>query len=230
MSILSIGTTGGGRLAALGVWAWVLCALALRAAEVPAPAPLTNTLKAAVLNSMEALDDKHRLAVGDRISFRIVEDLEEPRPLFVTDSGELEAPYVGRVAAAGKTCRQLARELKVELEKEYYRRATVIVAVDIMARTRGRIYLVGPVRMPGPQEMPSDEELTLSKAILRAGGFADYADKRHVKVTRKGGAGEKDKESFTRDLVDILEKGKADQDVVLESGDLIVIPERSIRF
>ena len=152
----------------------------------PVPQTTTNLSPAAATNGMDALDDQHRLAIGDRLSFRIVEDEEDPKPLFVTDSGDLEVPLIGRFPAVNKTCKQLARDLKTELEKEYYYHATVIVAVDVMTKSRGKVYLVGPVRMPGPQEIPSDEVLTLSKAILRAGGFGDYADKHKVRVTRSG--------------------------------------------
>jgi len=135
---------------------------------------------------MDALDSKHTLAIGDVLSFRIVEDDENPKQMVVTDSGDLEVPYIGRFPAENKTCKQLARELKAALEKEYYYQATVIIAVDVMAKSRGKVYLVGPVRMPGPQELPSDEVLTLSKAILRAGGFTDFADRHNVKITRPG--------------------------------------------
>jgi len=178
---------------------------------------------------METLDEKHRLAVGDRVSFRIVEDEEEPRALIVTDSGEIEVPYIGRFTATEKTCKELAVALKAELEKEYYYQATVMVGLDLMARSRGRVYLVGPVRAPGPQEIPSDEVLTISKAILRAGGFLETADKKNVRVTRKKvpGPGE---DMMTVNVAEILEKGKTEGDLVLQIGDLIYIPERLIRF
>src|ERR1035441_9454998 len=190
----------------------------------------TNLSLAASTNSMDALDDQHKLAIGDRLSFRIVEDEEDPKPLLVTDSGDLELPYLGRFPAVGRTCKQLARQLKTELEKEYYFQATVIIAVDIMTKSRGKVYLVGPVRSPGPQEIPSDEVLTLSKAILRAGGFGHYADKHKVRVTRKGaGAGGQD-QVLTIDVAEILEKGKTESDLPLEPGDLIYVPERLIRF
>jgi polysaccharide export outer membrane protein len=190
----------------------------------------TNALKAASITSMDALDEKHRLAIGDRLSFRIEEDEEDPKPMVVTDSGDLEIPYLGRFPAENKTCKQLAYELKAALEKEYYYHATVIIAVDFMTKSRGRVYLVGPVRAPGPQEIPSDEILTLSKAILRAGGFNDYADKRNVKVTRKGGSGLSDKQTFVVDVGQIFDKGNTEKDLPLEPGDLIYIPERLFRF
>ncbi|MCW5556012.1 MAG: polysaccharide export protein [Verrucomicrobiae bacterium] len=190
----------------------------------------SNTLAAATTGSMDALDDKYILAIGDRLSFRIVEDEDDPKPLFVTDSGELEVPYIGRFPGVGKTCQKLAREIKAELEKEYYYQATVILAVDLMTRSRGKVYLVGPVRMPGPQEIPSDEVLTLSKAILRAGGFNDFADRRNVKVTRKTGVADAADQTFTVDVAEILEKGRSTADLPLQPGDLIYIPERLIRF
>lgn len=197
------------------------------AAAAALTSPPNPSGEPAVTNAMDALDDKHKLSIGDRLSFRIVEDEEDPRPLVVSDLGDLEVPYIGRYPALGKTCKELARALKAELEKEYYYNATVIVAVDVMAKTRGRVYLVGPVRMPGPQEIPTDEVLTLSKAILRAGGFNDFADKKNVKVTRKSGGADK---GFVVDVAEILEKGRTDADLPLEPGDLIYIPERLIRF
>ena len=211
---------------------------ALAATTTPQDPALAPTATALTSNapvvlegqSMEALDSKYRLAIGDKLSFRVIEDEEEPRPLFVTDSGDLEVPLLGRVPAVGKTCKQLAMQLKQDLEKEYYHQATVIVAVDVMTRSRGKVYLVGPVRAPGPQEVPSDETLTVSKAILRAGGFADFADRRNVKITRKSkGPGGQDK-TVVVDVAEILERGKTERDFALEPGDLIYIPERLVRF
>lgn len=179
---------------------------------------------------INTLDDSHKLAIGDRLSFRIIEDEEDPKPMIVTDSGDLEVPYIGRFPAEAKTCRQLAKGIKAALEKEYYYEATVVIAVDLMAKTRGRIYLVGAVRMPGPQEILSDETLTLSKAILRSGGFADFADKKNVKITRKTGPNENDKQTFVVNVGQIYDTGKVETDVPLEPGDLILVPDRKIRF
>src|SRR5262249_48637282 len=93
--------------------------------------------------TVDALDDTHRLGIGDKVSFRIIEDKifedkDEPKPLYVTDSGELEIPYLGRVPVTGKTCLQLSGEIRAVLEQKYYYHATVLMGVDILNKTRGR--------------------------------------------------------------------------------------------
>ncbi len=187
-----------------------------------------NAVAASFITSMDELDDKHKLVVGDRLSYRVIEDEEDPKTLYVTDAGDIDVPYLGLFPAKGKTCKELAKQLKAALEKDYYYKATVIIAVDIAAKSLGRVYLVGPVRMAGPQDIPSDEVFTLSKAILRAGGFSDFADKRHVRITRKEPDGT-DK-TIIVDVGEILDKGRTEKDVVLQPGDLIYIREKSVRF
>jgi protein involved in polysaccharide export with SLBB domain len=191
-----------------------------------AAAPVTPT--GDLPEAMKLLDDKRVLSAGDRVSFRVLEDREDPKQLLVTDSGELEVPYVGRVKAAEKTCLALARELKVLLEKDYYHRATVVLAVDALAKSRGKVYLYGQVRSAGAFEIPVDETLTVSKVILRAGGFSDFANKKKVTITRKVPGGRS--ENFELDLVDILEKGRSENDREVQDGDMIFVPQRLINF
>ena len=177
-------------------------------------------------NSMTVLDDKKRLGSNDYVSFRVVEDRDDKSERFrVNDSGELEVPYVGLVTAQGKTCKELAYTIKAALEREYYYHATVILAVEkVSEKSRGRIYVYGSVKGQGPQEIPADESYTVSKAIIRAGGFGDFADKRKVKVTRKGG------KDFVVDLKNVIERGKSDEDVVLQPDDQIYVPQRLINM
>ena len=188
----------------------------------------TPALTLAVSGSY-VLDDKHLLEPGDRISFQILEDRDPARSLVVADSRELDVPYIGRVSVADKTCKQLAKELKVLLEKEYYYRATVIIGLDSVNKVRGKVYLMGQVRAQGPVDILFDENLTAGQAILRAGGFLDFANKNKVKITRTT-AGGGTNQIFEINMTDVLEKGKADKDITLEPGDLIFVPTRAVNF
>lgn len=190
----------------------------------------TDALTFGSTNAANMLDDKYRLAIGDQLSFQIIEDEDDPVHLVVTDSGDLQVPYIGRYPAVGKTCKELAQALKVELEKTYYKQATVIIAVDLKPESRGKVYLVGAIGAPGPQDISSDEVLTVSKAILRAGGFTSYADEKNVKVTRSAGAVPGGEKTFIVNVSRILENGRTEDDLTLQPGDLIFVPERMIRF
>ena len=188
--------------------------------------PSTTTSTVMRTNSMAVLDDKKKLGSNDYVSFRVVEDRDnESQRLRVNDNGELEVPYVGLVPARGKSCKELAYTIKSLLEKEYYYHATVILAVDrISEKSRGRIYVYGSVKVQGPQEIPPDESYTVSKAIIKAGGFGDFANKRKVKLTRKTG------QESTVDLKRVIEEGHTDEDLELGPDDQIYVPQRLINM
>lgn len=186
--------------------------------------PTTSTVMRT--NSMSVLDDKKRLGSNDAVSFRVVEDRDnESQHLRINDTGELEVPYAGLIPAAGKTCRELAFSVKAALEREYYYHATVIIAVDrVSDKSRGKIYVYGSVKGQGPQEIPADEAYTVSKAVIRAGGFGDFANKRKVKLTRKGG------KDLIVDLKRVIEEGHTEEDIVLQPDDQIYVPQRLINM
>src|SRR3954447_15849033 len=192
-------------------------------ATAPEP-PTTSTVMRT--NSMNVLDDRTRLGPNDFVSFRVVEDRDnESQRLRVNDNGQLEVPYVGLVQAAGRTSKELAYNIKSALEKEYYYHATVIIAVDhVSEKSRGKVYVYGAVRGQGPQEIPPDETYTVSKAIIRAGGFGDFADKRKIKLTRKSG------EAVTVDLKRVIEQGRTDEDVPVQPDDQIYVPQKLVNF
>lgn len=178
---------------------------------------------------MDVLDDSRRLRRGDIVNLRIVEDRDPPVGLRVNDSGEIEVPYVGRMRAEGMTPRSLAYGIKNLLQRDYYHNATVILTLDMEGqRSPGIIYVSGAVRGGGPQEIPSNESYTVSKAIMRAGGFADFANQRKVRLTRLRPDGGTDTELV--DVKQVIEKGRHDLDVEVQPNDYIVVPERLINF
>jgi len=206
---------------------WFACA----ATAVAQGSTNTNAAPSLTLNlgGSYVLDDKHLLEPGDKISFQIIEDRDPATSLLVADSRELNVPYIGRVSVADKTCKQLAKELKGLLEKEYYYRATVIIGLDSVNKVRGKVYLMGQVHTQGAVDILFDEDLTAGQAILRAGGFMDFANKSKVKVIRNSSTGNSN-QIFVINMTDVLEKGKTDKDIILEPGDLIIVPARAVNF
>jgi protein involved in polysaccharide export with SLBB domain len=199
------------------------------------PLPAVGPVGVAGLTNGYVPDDSYKLRVGDTVSFQILEDQVlklqiAPTSLVVADSGELDVPYIGRVMAVDKTSKQLGEEIKKALEKDYYKKATVVLSLNVANRLLGRVYIWGQVHNQGAIDLMVNEQLTVGKAILRAGGFADFANKRKVKVVRANANPNGQKQSFDLDMVSILENGNIDQDIVLQPNDLIIVPTRLINF
>jgi polysaccharide export outer membrane protein len=203
--------------------------LGLRLANAAAAAETNRLVLPDRPNSGASSNIHQTLGPGDRITYRVIEDQDDPRSLTITDSGELEVPYLGLVQAAGKSSAQLAQEVKGLLEKQLYYQATVIIAVEVVNKTRvtGKVYVTGQVRNKGGFDIPAGESLTVSKAILNAGGFSDFSDKKNVRLIRKTADGTK---TFEINVVDIWEKGKLEKDLVIEPNDLIVVPARLVNY
>src|SRR2546426_11819584 len=65
----------------------------------PAISSSTNNVRAPAASTAGNYvnDDKHKLMAGDKVSFQIMEDRGVPLPLQVTESSEIDMPYIGRV-------------------------------------------------------------------------------------------------------------------------------------
>jgi hypothetical protein len=108
--------------------------------------------------------------------------------------------------------------------------ARMIVALDAANRVLGRVYVLGQVRSQGAVELTVNENLTVGTAILRAGGLGDFANKKRVKLIRGGGSDGAAKQIIELNMVEILEQGKVEKDVVLQPNDFIIVPSRMINF
>jgi polysaccharide export outer membrane protein len=186
----------------------------------------TNATPAVV--SPNQLDDTTKIGIGDVISFRIVEDRDQAKNLIVTDSGEVDVPYVGRIKAVNKTSRQIAVEAKALLEKDYYHVATLVVAIDrVGARNMEQVFVQGAVGRAGYLDIAPGDKPTLSKIIQFAGGLAPTA-KSKVKVTRTKPGGTK--EIIWVDMKEIQKDGNKEKDILILPGDHILVEQRVFNF
>ena len=98
--------------------------------------------------------------------------------------------------------------------------------ITIPAGPTSLVYLTGNVMHQGSFPLKAGEKLSAYGAILQNGGFARFADQNHVYVLRAVPDGTK-----VRLPVDIsaIKKGRR-ADVQLQSGDIVVVPEKFFSF
>jgi polysaccharide export outer membrane protein len=172
------------------------------------------------------VDPNHRLQQGDELTFKIDEDKDPAIPLVVSHTGEVVVePLEQAVKVAGMTTREAANEIRRQLEKDYYYKATVRLTLSRANQMAGMgyVYLSGEVNRVGQIPIYKTRPLMLSEAILQAGSFARYADDRKVKVTRTTNGTVK---TMIVDEKAVINDGKVEQDLQLQPGDRIFVPTR----
>jgi hypothetical protein len=95
----------------------LLCSMLLASASRGEEKALDPPVKAPT--SMDALDNVTKLKPGWCISLRIIEDKREELQQTIAATREVQVPYLGLTKAAGMTCRELAFQIKADLEKTF---------------------------------------------------------------------------------------------------------------
>lgn len=196
----------------------LLAADAAGAAE-PAPAPVTAPPVAAPAETAGKVDATYIIGPGDTLQIFVWRQPELSVSVPVRPDGKVSTPLVEDIVAVGKTPSQLAREMEKVLS-EYVRSPQVNVIVSQPVSTYSQVKVIGQVAKP--QALPFREGITALDAVLAVGGLAPFAAGNRAKIVRteKG----KQRELKIR-LDDIINKGDMAQNVLLQPGDVLVVPE-----
>lgn len=84
----------------------------------------------------------------------------------------------------------------------------------------GRVHIIGAVKNPGPQTLPGKGALTVSRAIVMAGGFDTFAQTQRVQLIPSAGG-----EPITVDVRAVLAGERRVEDPVVGSGDIVSVLE-----
>jgi polysaccharide export outer membrane protein len=136
------------------------------------------------------------------------------RTVPVRMDGMISIPLVDDVKAAGLTPLQL-KELLLAKLREFV--DTPDVTVIVTEANSYKVYVQGEVRTPGVIRLKS--ETSLVQLIVLAGGFTDWADRKKITILRKEGGKESRIRANYKDIID----GDA-KDIVLKSGDIVIVP------
>jgi polysaccharide export outer membrane protein len=151
-------------------------------------------------------------------------EIQEPSRQ-VSEQGTLDLPLVGEVPVAGLGLQEVEERLAERYSAYLVRPQVVAEFVQTPGSAVspwGYVTVLGRIRSPGKIPIPATQDLTVSAAIQQAGGLDTSARESSIRVTRQqpgGGARRLD--------VDLkaYAKGSLDEDVVLQAGDVIFVPE-----
>jgi polysaccharide export outer membrane protein len=161
-----------------------------------------------------ANDNKYVIGAEDQLMINVWGDARLSGPVMVRPDGRISINLIGEMMASNKTPEMLGRDIEETLrQKEILRRPQVNVTVTAVLSKK---YMInGEVLKPGPNPLlvPS----TVLEALVNAGGFKDFANKKKIEVIR--GA-----QRFKFNWSEVIKGKNLQQNILLEPGDLIIVP------
>jgi polysaccharide export outer membrane protein len=158
------------------------------------------------------------LHAGDRLIVGVYDDPKLlPQEITVTPDGSITYPMVGELAVGGKTTGQVRTELEAKLKKYISEPIAIVLITDVKGNVA---YVVGQVNKPG--QIVMNPSINVLQALSMAGGTNPYAKLDSIIVIRTSPGGVQRVLPFRYGQVS---SGKdLQQNVQLESGDVVVVP------
>ncbi|MGN4120152.1 SLBB domain-containing protein, partial [Burkholderia gladioli] len=130
--------------------------------------------------------------------------------------GTIYFPTLGRVEVAGKTAAQISAMLVSRLGGYAIKPQLEVRVIQFRSQ---QVQLAGEVKNPGSLPI-TDLKLSVLDAITRSGGSLADADLQRVQLTRGG-------QTYVLDLQRTLDRGDVSQNVALETGDIVYVPDHN---
>lgn len=183
--------------------------------------------QSSAVNTVYEAEQQKPLAVGDQLEYFILEEAQDEQMIFVDEQGKINIPLIGSIEAKDRSLEELAQTIKSLLEQKYYKKATVVLNKHLSQDSgRGKVFILGQVVNQGPIIIPNNELLTLTKAILSAGGFTPLADLSTVSVTRADPAKPEEKIRTVINMHEVLDQGNLSKDIILQANDVVLVSEK----
>jgi polysaccharide export outer membrane protein len=179
--------------------------------EKSAPAAAQQTTATAA-----AANTGYVIGPEDVLKINIWKEPEMSGDVPVRPDGKISLTLLGDVQAAGLTPTQLTTQI-TDLLKKYLDDPRVTVTVG--AVNSRRVFILGQVGRPGA--FPLLPDMTVLQALSTAGGLSLYAATDKIYVLRIEN-GNQVKLAFQ--YKQVIKGNKPEQNIVLKSGDTIVVP------
>lgn len=162
-------------------------------------------------NSLE-----YRIGPEDVLHISVWKEKDLDREVLVRPDGGVSFPLVGDIQVSGRTPVEVQDEIRARLQR-YVPDAEVTVSVDKVSGYT--VFVLGEVNKPG--QFTLGRYVDVVQALTLAGGTTPYASERSIQVLRRQDGQE---QTYKFDFRDIKRGRKLEQNIILRSGDVVVVP------
>ena len=176
----------------------------------------STTVSAGEFSKDTTNPEDYRIGPEDVLFISVWKEEELQREVLVRPDGGISFPLAGDVQVAGKTPKEVEKEISKRVQ-QYIPEAVVTVSVQTVSGYT--IFVNGKVNNPG--KFVVGRYMDVVQAITLAGGLGTFADEDKIKVIRRQN-GKQVVHNFNYSQV---KKGEnLQQNIILQSGDVIVVP------
>ena len=153
---------------------------------------------------------------GDILEISVWKEEGLQKEVLVRPDGGISFPLVGEIEAGGKTAVQLQESIVKNIKRFI---PDPVVTVSVLKVNDNKIFVVGKVKRAG--EFIATHYIDIMQALAMAGGLDPYAKSGDIKILRRVN-GKTQAIPFEYDTV--AQGDRLEQNIILKSGDVVVVP------
>jgi polysaccharide export outer membrane protein len=153
---------------------------------------------------------------NDLLEIYVWKDQNLTRKVTVRPDGRISFPLIQDMQVAGLSPEAIKSEIEKRL-KEYIEAPNVTVIVEAIQSYR--VFVTGKVAKPGA--LMVEKPISVLQALALAGGFLEFANPAEMVIIRNTG---EDSILFRFNYVEAVKGKNFNQNILLKSGDVIVVP------
>lgn len=159
---------------------------------------------------------------GDVLSVFVYQhpDLSESS-VAVRPDGRISVPLIEDIMAAGKTPKELAREVEARLKKYVQDPVVTVIVRSFVGPPSRQIRVIGEAT--DPQAIPYRDNMTLLDVMIATKGLTKFAAGNRAVIIRRLPSGKE--EEIHVHLDSLLRDGDLSQNVPMRPGDILIIPQ-----
>ena len=161
-------------------------------------------------------DASYKVLPGDVLLVSVWKELDLQLELLVRPDGAISFPLAGEISTRNKSVTDLQSEITTRLTRFI---TDPVVTVSIREVLGNKVYVIGQVQEPGAFVV--NPQVDVMQALTMAGGTTPFADVGNIRILRRSNSVQT---ALSFNYKDVIRGRNLGQNVMLQSGDVVVVP------
>ncbi|MBU2676276.1 MAG: polysaccharide biosynthesis/export family protein [Gammaproteobacteria bacterium] len=158
----------------------------------------------------------YKILPGDVLQVSVWKEPDLQLELLVRPDNAVSFPLAGEISTHNRSVSDLQAELTRRLARYI---ADPVVTVSVKEVLGNKVYVIGQVKEPGAFVV--NPQVDVLQALAMAGGATPFADLDNIRILRRKNSIQT---ALSFDYKDVIRGRDLSQNVMLESGDVVVVP------